>query len=819
VFVFFPERGIILVAVRCPQNPWYASMSANAYSTRRKEKGSKRLSLTTIRSRLLVGFVLMALLPAIGISAGSVVLGYYNGQRQTLDRLQSVAALKESETGFWLDSLRHELVAPLSQEFARDRPRIVLSMVRNHIHYDFYHKATRRLFAQYVAQGEQLRELFLVDLQGRVVLSTDPEREGYDCSDQPFFQLGLVAPTTQPPFYSVAQEGSAPTPVSEARSEMSDLITAIPIHGDDGQELGVMAGRSSTERIGEILGERTGMGATGRAYLVNRDYDLLLASRFGLPEGDVPPADELVVHSQGIDAAIQGRVKGSGVYPDYRGIQVVGVYRWMPELQMALLVELEASEAFRSIATSLTVNLGIGMLAVLLAVGASLVITRGIATPLVNLVETATQVAAGDLEREARVERDDEVGTLARAFNSMTAQLRDLISHLEERVRERTRALRRRALQLETSAQVSRDLTASILDVDDLLARVVALIRDAFGYYQLHIYLLDGEGQRLLLRASSGQVGPAVQELDISASSLNSEAARSGRAVLVDDVSADPRFLADESLPDTRSELVVPLSVSGRVIGTMDVQSAVVDGFAQDDVLVIQSLGDQVAVAIENARLVGRSRELAVVQERNRMARELHDSMTQSLYSLVLFAGAGRKALQANRLERAERNLIRVEQSAQQALKEMRLLVFELRPHSLDEEGLAGALRQRLDAVENRVGITTQLSVQGQLDLPAATEEGLYRIAQEALTNALKHAFASSVRVQVSAREESVDLEVIDDGRGFDPADSAELGGLGLVSMRERAEELGGALTIVSAPGQGTRVRVTVRRERIQADA
>ncbi len=765
--------------------------------------------MVTIRSRLLVGFVLMALLPAIGISFGTVVLGYFNGQKQTLDRLQSVAALKESEIDFWLDSLRHELVAPLSQEFARDRPRIVLFLARDHTYYDFYHKATRRHFSQYVEQADQLRELFLLDLQGKVVLSTDLDHEGLDFSDQLFFQQGLIAPTIQPPFY--------PNPQAGGIAELSRLITAIPVNGDDGEALGVMAGRSSTERIGAVLRERTGMGETGRSYLVNLDYDLLIASNFG-PPGEGALTEERVVHSRGIDAAIQERLKGSGVYQDYRGVQVVGVYRWIPELQMALLVEQEASEAFRSIATSLTVNLGIAFIAVLLAVVASLVITHGIATPLVELVETATQIAAGDLEREAQVEREDEVGALARAFNSMTAQLRDLISHLEERVRDRTRALRRRALQLETSAQVSRDLTASILDVDELLIRVVKLIRDAFDYYQVHIYLVDRESQRLALRASSGEVGSAVQNLEIAGSSLNGEAAQSREAVLVNDVAEHPRFLADESLPDTRSELVVPLNVSGQVIGTMDVQSSEVNAFAEDDVLVIQSLGDQVAVAIENARLVGRSRELAVVQERNRMARELHDSMTQLLYSLVLFAGAGRKAVQANRLERAERHLIRVEQNAQQALKEMRLLVFELRPHSLDEGGLAGALRQRLDAVENRVGITTQLSVEGELELPAAAEEGLYRIAQEALTNALKHAFASSVHVQVSVSKEAVSLQVVDDGRGFDPTAAGELGGLGLVSMRERAEELGGTLTIVSSPGQGTRVTVKVEYERKQAN-
>jgi nitrate/nitrite-specific signal transduction histidine kinase len=777
-------------------------------------KSGRPFRLSSIRSRLLVGFVLMALLPAMAISAGTVVLGYLNGQQQTLDRLQSVAVLKESQTSAWLDSLRNELLAPLSPEFARGRPRIILFLARDHLYYEFYHKATRRHFAQTIDQASQLRELFLLDRQGQVVLSTDPDREGHAYGDQPFFRGGSADHTTQPPFSSWPPGGAG----AEGRPAIDGLITAIPIHDDDGQLLGVMASRSSTEALGDILREQTGLGVTGRAYLVNRDYRLLSAAHFDRPVEDLLAAEVQTVHSQGIDAAIQGRALGSGVYQDYRGVRVVGVYRWLPDLQMALLVEQEVSEAFRSIVTGLTVNFVIASAAVLLAAGASLVITRGIAGPLVELVETATQVAAGDLEREAWVERDDEVGTLAQAFNSMTAQLRDLIGHLEERVKERTVALRRRALQLETSAQVSRDLTASLLDVDELLTRVVALIRDAFDYYQVHIYLMDPQGEQLALRASSSRPGPALQSLSIATHSLNSEAVQSGQAVLVNNVAEHPRFLADESLPETRSELVVPLSVSGRVIGTLDVQSTRVDAFAQDDVLVIQSLGDQIAVAIENARLVGRSRELAVMEERNRMARELHDSMTQLLYSLVLFVGAGRKAVQANRLERAERHLIRVEQSAQQALKEMRLLVFELRPHTLDDEGLAGALRQRLDAVENRVGITTQLTVEGQLGLPAATEEGLYRIAQEALTNALKHASASSVQVRVSAGPEGTCLEVVDDGCGFDPAGCAGQGGLGLVTMRERADELGATLTIVSAPGSGTRVRVTVPGERERAD-
>lgn len=771
-----------------------------------KKKRFKLFNMNTIRSRLLASFILMALIPAIGISVGSVVLGYINGQNQAQDRLQSIASLKENELEFWLDSLRNELVAPLSPEFAQDRPRIVLFLARDHIYYDFYHKATRRHLGKYIDQAEQLLELFLVDGEGRVVLSTKVEHEGLDYNNQPFFLEGLNGPTIQPPFFSSSLKG-------ESEELMNSLITAIPIYGEDGEVLGVMASRSRIDRIGEVLSENTGLGLTGRSYLVNLDFDLLTASQFDSALNDLASNETGIVHSTGIDSAVMDLLSGYSIYDDYRGVRVAGVYRWIPELKMALLVEQETSEVFQSIITSLTVNLVIITIAVVLALLASLVITRSIATPLVELAETATQVAAGDLEREVPVKRDDEIGALASAFNIMTIQLRDLIGHLEERVRDRTTALQRQALQLTTSAQVSRDLSASIFDVDELLNRVVSLIQDAFDYYQVRIYMLEEESQKLVLRAHNGETKSFFHQLEINDGSLNGAAAVSREAVLVNNVTEDSRFLVDETVPDTNAELVVPLRLSDRVIGTLDIQSVEVNAFDQDDVLVIQSLGDQIAVAIENARLVRRSSELAVMEERNRMARELHDSMTQLLYSLVLFSGACRKATQAGNLSRADRHLDRVEKNAQQALREMRLLVYELRPHALDEVGLVGALQHRLDAVENRAGISTQLLVEGELDLPTETEVGLYRIAQEGLTNALKHASASSIRIEIRARDKIVNLEIVDDGCGYDPGSDVELGGLGLVSMRERAEALGGSLSIESASGVGTCVRVTLQNE------
>jgi signal transduction histidine kinase len=205
-----------------------------------------------------------------------------------------------------------------------------------------------------------------------------------------------------------------------------------------------------------------------------------------------------------------------------------------------------------------------------------------------------------------------------------------------------------------------------------------------------------------------------------------------------------------------------------------------------------------------------RAEELAVLQERNRLARELHDSVTQSLYSLTLLAVAGQRMIQAEDLQQIAGNQTRMGEIARQALQEMRLLVYELRPLALESEGLIGALEHRLEAVERRAGIQASLLVEGELDFAEDTEEALYGIAQEALNNALKHARASQVVLSIRVDAESAVLEVNDDGQGFDLAHVVDKGGLGLTSMRERAEEIGGLLMVHSVPDEGTLVRVTV---------
>lgn len=217
-----------------------------------------------------------------------------------------------------------------------------------------------------------------------------------------------------------------------------------------------------------------------------------------------------------------------------------------------------------------------------------------------------------------------------------------------------------------------------------------------------------------------------------------------------------------------------------------------------------------IGVAIEDAHIYEQARELAVLQERQRLARDLHDSMAQSLYSLTLMAEAARRLVSAGNIERGGGYLARIGESAQQLLKEMRLLVYELRPQILERDGLAAALKERLETVENRTGVETSLAVEGSGLVPELIEAELFRIAQEALNNSLKHSGASLVSVRLRTAPAEVTLAISDNGRGFSPGAIKEKGGLGLVSMQERTHRLGGRLVIESRPGDGASITVCI---------
>lgn len=261
-----------------------------------------------------------------------------------------------------------------------------------------------------------------------------------------------------------------------------------------------------------------------------------------------------------------------------------------------------------------------------------------------------------------------------------------------------------------------------------------------------------------------------------------------------------------------RALLAVPLIIKDEDYGAITLYYRGRRTFSEEEIQLAASVADQAALAIENARLRRRAEQAAAFAERTRLSRELHDSVTQSLYSATLYAEAAARLLAAGDSATAAGHLRELRTTAQEALREMRLLIFELNPPILEKGGLAGALQMRLDAVEARGGMPVAFEVDGAEHLTPAVRQELYQVAQEALNNVLKHARAQHVRLRLEFRENATRLEVSDDGIGFDPRQAREGGGLGLRGMKERVQRIGGTLRIRSSPGGGTSVLVRVPR-------
>jgi len=258
-----------------------------------------------------------------------------------------------------------------------------------------------------------------------------------------------------------------------------------------------------------------------------------------------------------------------------------------------------------------------------------------------------------------------------------------------------------------------------------------------------------------------------------------------------------------------RQIVSIPLMAKGSLVGALQLGTSRIRSYAPEQLALLGTIGQQIGVAVENARLYEQAERSAQAAERSRLARELHDSVTQSLYSMTLYAEATARLLTSGQTEAAAGHLRDLRDTAQEALREMRLLIFELRPPAL-ENGLASALQTRLDSVESRGGIHAELHVDGKENLSFAMQSELYNIVLEALNNALKHARAQRVQVHLLFETKRVSIQVSDDGVGFEPTSALSSGGFGIPGMQERAQRIGGKLDIVSQQDNGTQVTIQV---------
>ncbi len=262
----------------------------------------------------------------------------------------------------------------------------------------------------------------------------------------------------------------------------------------------------------------------------------------------------------------------------------------------------------------------------------------------------------------------------------------------------------------------------------------------------------------------------------------------------------DPAFLTADA--DLHTYAGLRIIARGHLLGTLSIWRSSIRAFSESDVALMVAAAEQIGTTIENARLLRDNERLLLLDERNRLARELHDAVTQSLYSLTLFAEANQRFAKIGDLENVQQYSARIGDTAEQSLKEMRLLLHNLRPSLLQDAGLVEALQQRLDSVEKRAGIQIRLVYEDDIDLPPGVEETMFHIAEEALNNSLKHARATAVTITIQQTHTQVTLTIQDNGCGFNQTALPDKGGMGLTSMRERAQMLGGTVTIESQAGK-----------------
>ena len=391
--------------------------------------------------------------------------------------------------------------------------------------------------------------------------------------------------------------------------------------------------------------------------------------------------------------------------------------------KMRLVTDLPLFEALGSTLKLIETMVFLLIMTILGALGLGFIVQKDVIRPVEKLAKTAKAITEGDLDQRAEVKHEDEIGSLAGAFNTMATRLIETIDSLLEEIKVRKQFEEELKQHRNDLAGIVDEATSDLSESNKKLQeeiRVRAAVEEELNNYKAHLEELVRERTSELLEANI---------------KLKEE--------------TDERKKACE--------------------------------------------------------------EAAVMEERSRLARELHDSVSQSLYSLTLFAETGRQLVEKGDLENLRICFAEIVSSSQVILKEMRLLMFDLRPAALEEEGLLGALRKRLDSVEQRSGVKSELIVTGEEKLSAVMEEGLYRIAQEALNNSLKYSSAQKVTIKINISGEMIAMEVSDDGMGFDDKSILEKGGIGLTNMQERAAKLGGMLKISSAPGKGTNISFMVK--------
>lgn len=647
------------------------------------------------------------------------------------------------------------------------------------------------------------------------------------------------------------------------------MITAnTPVYFGDAYQ-GIVSIDISLARLVDQL-QKIRPTAGSYAFIVDEKGQLVAAASSGIPHllhATAQEDKEELADILGVSLADSDLVKilpemlqgGPGLEQmTIDGEETLLAFAPLPDLGWSLgiavpLAELTAPADRLAAETALNANgilrlmLGVVILFFVAALVGVVLTNRRLTRPIADLVKGTAAISAGNLELSIPVTTRDELGQLAASFNSMTSTLRQTRASLNERNRvlqtemaERQQAeaaLRRReeehrhelegrvaerTRELVTLLNVSHDLTL-IMALPDLLQMILGKLGEVVEFAAASIAIAEGE-----LLQQVAYRGPAAEELALSVRPSRQDLGQiwtqleKGEPVVIQDldeqttVAAAYRALSPKTVTEEiyqansylRAWLALPLRLRGQTVGMLALQHPQTGHFSHQRIDLALAFANQAAIAIENARLYEQAQFLAALEERQKLARELHDSVSQALYGIALgtrTAGKIITQLPEETQTRLDEPIAYILQLAEAGLSEMRALIFELRPESLESEGLVVALEKQTAALRARHRLTVQTELDTEPDVPLTVKEIFYRVSQEALHNIVKHAGASQVYVGLGVENGRLTLTIQDNGQGFD-AFGQFPGHLGLKSMRERVERIGGEFQIHSAVGMGTTI-------------
>jgi signal transduction histidine kinase len=860
------------------------------------ETDNTKKRFISIRIKLVFAFISVGIIIVVTV----VSLAYFNA-RQALEaaafaELELLRETRGNQLLLWFNERRRDvkalshnpLVIEAMQEFSNSLPHIPESAQAEYLQtlaqlyrnqpetvnaaddsvYTQIHARFHPFFREYL-ETYGYKDLYLVTPNGDIVYSVDKQADfGTNLIQGPFSHGDAAGPISRPytnistVFHQVLQVNDPQQTIFRdfenypASDRPSTFLGSGIFDGDE--LIGVLILQLPIDIMGTVLNQYAGLGQTGETYVVGSDLLFRNDSRFleELGTDSTILNEDFVVETRAVVAGRVG-ISGTGIIENYQGQSVLS--GWRPIVMQepipnvddfgiiwVLIAEINTAEALAPANRLLISSLGAGLLVGILILLIAYVVSNRIARPIQQLTDTAKLITQGDLTQQAHINTNDETGVLAQAFNLMTRQLGQFIDTLEQRVVDRTE-------RLEMIAVVGERLT-SILNLETLLVEIVNQVKENFNYYHVHIYLLDAEREKLVVAAGTGETGKEMvaqgHNIAVAApTSLVARAARRREIVHVDDVRQASDWLPNAFLPDTHSEMAVPIIAEDEVIGVLDVQSDKVAGLDKGDMDLLRSLANQLAVALTNAQLyqaeAERAQELAKLntdlkaaqdellrQERlatlgkltATVAHEIRNplgTVQNSVYSIRAAIERGQLNRVEPALQRSERNITRCDNIITELLDYTRMHELELQPLYLDEW-----LQRVLAEQTIPEGITLSVDLVKGVEI-LLDPERFRRVIVNLVDNACQAMQETSrpdqpeqiLRIQSEIVDSRLKISISDTGPGippevmphiFEPLYSTKSFGvgLGLPVVEGVIQQHGGKIEINSEVGTGTQVTV-----------